>query len=454
MRTTALLLLTACCFLSSGGTFAAAAENVKPQQPRPNVLFLFTDDQRADTIGGLGNPHIHTPTIDALARRGFVFNNAYCLGANSGAVCFPSRNMLLSGRAYFRMEQKGLASGKKPSFPASMNAAGYETYHHGKRGNTARELHQQFNHSRYLKDRQARTSGEPGQEIVDRAIDFLGERTGKQPFFLYLAFSTPHDPRVAAKRWHEKYPPGSIPLPKNYLPLHPFNNGEMTVRDERLAAWPRTKEEITRHLHDYYAVITGLDHHIGRLIEHLKETGQLDNTLVVFSSDHGLAIGSHGLMGKQSLYEHSMKAPLIFAGPGIPQGHSDALVYLYDIYPTVCELTGVEIPENLDGQSIAPVIHGKQDAVRSSLFTAYKGFMRAVRDDRWKLIRYPHINRWQLFDLEADPHELHDLSAESQQAERITRMAALMADWQEQLGDQTPLTSENPVDPAFTPPKN
>lgn len=453
MRLTALLLPAVWCLLSVGGLPAALAEE-ETARTRPNVLFLFTDDQRADTIGGLGNPHIHTPTLDALARRGFVFRNAYCLGANSGAVCFPSRNMLLSGRAYFRMEQKGLASGKKPSFPASMKAAGYETYHHGKRGNTARELHQQFHHSRYLNDNQARTSGEPGQEIVDRAIEFLGQRNGQQPFFLYLAFSTPHDPRVASKKWHAKYPPGSIPLPENYLPLHPFNNGEMTVRDERLAPWPRTKEEITRHLHDYYSVITGLDYHIGRLIEHLKETGQLDSTLIVFSSDHGLAVGSHGLMGKQSLYEHSMKAPLIFAGPGIPQGQSDALVYLLDIYPTVCGLTGVEVPRNLDGHSLAPVIHGEQDSVRSSLFTAYKNYMRAVRDDRWKLIRYPHINRWQLFDLQDDPHELHDLSQEAQQQDRLTRLAALMADWQQQLGDDTPLTSKKPANPEFVPPKD
>ena len=143
---------------------------------------------------------------------------------------------------------------------------------------------------------------------------------------MYLAFATPHDPRVAAERYLKMYDRAKMPLPKNYLPLHPFDNGELKVRDETLAHWPRSEDEIRKHLHDYYAVITGLDEQIGRLIGHLKQAGQLDNTIIIFSSDHGLALGSHGLMGKQNLYEHSMKPPLIFAGPGIPAGKSDALL--------------------------------------------------------------------------------------------------------------------------------
>ncbi len=418
---------------------------------RPNVLFLFTDDQRADTIAALGNSHIKTPTLDSLAQRGFIFNNAYCVGANAGAVCRPSRNMLLSGRAYFRFG--AYASGDDPNFPTSMKQAGYTTYHHGKRGNTALQIHKKFDYSKYVSDGQARTSGEPGKIIVDNAIEFLKTKPDERPFFMYLAFASPHDPRVAAQKYLDEYPSDSVPLPKNYLPVHPFNNGEMTIRDERLAPWPRTKAEIRKQLREYYAVITGLDHHIGRLLQSLKDRGEYDNTIIVFSSDHGLALGSHGLMGKQSVYDHSMKSPLIFAGPGIPHGSSDALVYLLDIYPTVCDLVGAATPEGLDGKSLKPIILGQTDQVRDSLFNSYQAVQRAVRDDRWKLIRYPQINKSQLFDLKNDPHELHNLADDPEQAARVKRMMALMESWQTRLGDKLALTSEKPADASFTPPK-
>lgn len=436
---------------------AAVAQMVDPAPPgptpaarRPNILFLFTDDQRPDTIAALGNPHIRTPHLDSLVQRGFVFRNAYCLGSDRGAVCLPSRNMLLSGRAYFRY--RGMASAADANFPRSMRDAGYATYHHGKQGNTAREIHKVFDVSKYVQDQQARTSGQPGATIVDEAIAYLRSRQDERPWFMYLAFASPHDPRVAAEEYLRQYDRDTIPLPRNYLPVHPFDNGEMTVRDERLAPWPRTEEVVRRHLHDYYATITGLDHHIGRLLQTLRELKLEDDTIIIFSSDHGLAVGSHGLMGKQSLYEHSMKVPLVFAGPGIPRGCSDALVYLLDIYPTVCELVGAPVPEGLDGRSLAPVIAGEAAGVRDTLFTAYRDVQRAVRDQRWKLIRYPQIDRTQLFDLQQDPDELHDLSGDPAQAGRMRRLTELLRAWQQQLGDTSPLSVPQPRDATFTPP--
>jgi arylsulfatase A-like enzyme len=420
---------------------------------RPNVVFLFTDDQRADAVGAFGHPVLKTPNLDRLVKSGFVFRNAYCLGSSVPAVCTPSRNMLLSGRALFRW--KGLqAPADGPNFPVSMKEAGYETFHRGKRGNVAVEIQKKFDHNHSLEDQKERTSGQPGRTVVDSAIRFLDNRKDERPFFLYLAFESPHDPRVAAKEYLDRYDRDKIPLPKNYLPVHPFDNGEMIVRDEKLAAWPRSEAEVRRHLHDYYAVITGLDHHIGRLLKRLDELKLTENTLIVFSSDHGLAVGSHGLFGKQNLYEDGMRVPLVFSGPGIPHGESDALAYLLDIYPTVCGLVGAKVPEGLDGVSLAPVIRGKENRVRDSLFTAYRDVQRAVRDDRWKLIRYPHINRTQLFDLRDDPHETKDLSGEKQQAERIEKLTGLLKEWQKKLGDGAPLTSEKPRDPTFTPPKN
>lgn len=429
------------------GTAAAEAKPAKP-----NILFLFTDDQRADTIGALGNPVIKTPSLDSLARRGFVFLNAYCLGGNVGAVCTPSRNMLLSGKTYFRW--RGLqAPGDPPNFPLTMKDAGYATYHHGKRNNSALNIQAQFEINKYLANLQEeRTDGEPGRSIVDAAITYLDQRDLTRPFFMYLAFGNPHDPRIAAPKYMHLYRREQIPLPKNFLPVHPFDNGEMTVRDELLTPWPRTEAEIRRHLHEYYAVISGLDYHIGRLLEALKARKLLDNTLIIFSSDQGLAIGSHGLMGKQNLYEDGMKVPLIFAGPGIPKGKSEALVYLHDIYPTVCELAGAALPPNLDGRSFKPVLDGKSAATRETLFLAYKDVQRALRDREWKLIRYPQINRTQLFNLRDDPDEIRDLSANTAQAARIADMMDQLQAWQRQLGDTAPLSVASPRPAQFTPP--
>ncbi len=426
------------------GAIAAEAE-------RPNILFLFTDDQRPDTIHALGNPVIRTPTLDRLAEGGFVFRNAYCFGSNVGAVCLPSRNMLMSGRAYFRWTGPQ-APPDGPNFPVAMKKAGYVTYHHGKRGNVALLINETFDTNKYVKDDVDRASGEPGQTIVNEAIDFLKNRPADRPFFMYLAFGNPHDPRVAAKKYLDLYNRNQIPLPKNYLPVHPFDNGEMLVRDEKLAPWPRTREEIRRHLHEHYAVITALDGHIGRLLDSLRELGLYDNTIIIFSSDNGLAIGSHGLMGKQNLYEHSAKVPLMFAGPGIPRGRSDALVYVMDIFPTVCDLVGTETPSGLDGRSFAPVLGGKSASVRDSIFMSYRDVQRGIRDERWKLIRYPKVNITQLFDLRTDPDELHNLADDPQQADRIERMMGRLRTWQKQLGDTAPLEVDQPQDPAFHPP--
>lgn len=421
----------------------------QPGKP-PNVVFLFADDQRADTIAALGNPAIKTPNLDQLAKSGMVFRNAYCLGANVGAVCTPSRNMLLSGRAYFRW-QGAQAQPELANFPTAMKAAGYETYHHGKRGNTSPAIQALFDHNQYVVDNDDRTSGEPCQTIVDTAIKFLKDRSREKPVFMYLAFSNPHDPRVAAQKYLDLYQRDRIPLPKNYLPLHPFNNGEQFVRDELLAGFPRTEDEVRKHLHDYYAVISAMDGHIGRLLATLKELGMYENTIFIYSADHGLAIGSHGLFGKQNLYEDGMKPPLIFAGPGIPKGETPALTYLLDIFPTVCDLVGTKVPAGLDGKSLKPVIEGKAAGVRDTLFLSYRDVQRAVRDSRWKLIRYPQVNVTQLFDLQSDPHEITSLADKPEQAERIKSLTAQMQRWQKELGDTAPLVVANPQSPQWDP---
>jgi len=434
---TGILALAPLLALAAQDTFAA----------KPNVLFLFTDDQRADTIAALGNPHIKTPNLDRLARRGFVFHNAYCMGSTKGAVCYPSRHMMLSGQSLFRYDPER----KEGTFGDVMNRAGYVTYHESKRGNVARVYHTAFDHSRYLNDGAERTSGHHGRTAANHAIEFLDGYDWRQPLFMYIGFAGPHDPRVAAGQWMDLYEREEIPLPENYRPYHPFDNGEMIIRDEKLAPWPRTKEVVRRHLHDYYACISSIDHHIGRILARLDKHGQLENTVVVFSSDHGLAVGSHGLFGKQSLYEHSMNSPLIFAGPGIEQGESDAFAYLFDIFPTVADLVDARVPDRVEGKSLAPVIRGKKEAVRGTIFLAYKDVMRAVRHGEWKLIRYPKVDVTQLFNLKQDPRELHNLASSAEHAQRVDRMLDLLKQQQKVYNDPAPLSVANPqpakVDP-------
>lgn len=431
--------------LSLGAGLLARAQ--KPAR-RPNIVFLLADDQRADTIHALGNPHIHTPNLDRLAARSAVFQRAYCMGGNNPAVCLPSRNMILSGRAYTRYGQYAPAS--EPNFADAFRQAGYVTYHHGKLGNSAQELQSRFDTCQYIDEKEARLSGQPGKLIADDAITFLDQRPKDRPFCLHLAFEAPHDPRVPSAEDRERYDNAPIPMPPNFLPRHPFDNGEMTVRDELLAPWPRTEEEIRRHLREYYATITGLDRQIGRILTALAERDLEKDTLVLFTSDQGLAVGSHGLMGKQNLYEHSMRVPLLMAGPGIEPGDRPALVYLMDIFPTLLDCCGLRIPGGLDGFSFQHALRMPLARARGGIFTAYRDCQRAWCDDRYKLIVYPRLNRTQLFDLEEDPHETKDLSAA--QPQRVAVMMEQLRAAQSRFGDPFALESLKPESGEWSPP--
>jgi arylsulfatase A-like enzyme len=441
-------LVAAVCMVSALNVAAA-----KPGlNRRPNILFLITDDQRADAVGALGNPVIQTPNVDRLVRSGRAFRNAYCMGSDMGAVCFPSRSMLLSGLSLYHLKHdKGGYAVRYPiNLPQTLRVAGYETYHHGKRGNGPTGIYKDFEHEKYLVDDAAeRLCGLPGKEIADAAVQFFKHRDKRRPFFVYLAFGNPHDPRVVIRMYRDRYDESRMPLPSNYLPLHPFDNGWMAGRDEQLAPWPRTPAEIRKHLTDYYGVITHLDEQIGRILQTVRDSGEYDNTIIIFTSDHGLALGSHGLMGKQNLYEDGMKPPLIFAGPGIPQGSSDALVYLHDIFPTLCELVGVKPPAGLDARSFASVVRGQSPAARDAIFLAFEKVQRAVRKGDWKLIRYPQVNVTQLFNLHDDPQEIHDISAAN--TEKTRELMTLLTELEKANDDQLPLTSKTLKDPRVTP---
>ena len=466
IMTTRRLALLCAMMLPGWAPLAPAAET---NAARPNILFILSDDHRPDCVGALGNPHLKTPTLDTLVERGVAFSRAYVMGSMEGAVCAPSRCMIQTGRSLFHLPPVNLRKGyvefaaamKDKTegrdwslLPRVLHANGYDTCHIGKRGNECVPALDSYDLDITHNDSQPEERARSSQVHADDLIQYLRGRTNNRPFFVYLAPPVPHDPRVAPRKFMDMYPPADIPLPASFLPAHPFDNGEMAVRDELLAPWPRTPDIIRRHLADYYACITCLDHHLGRIFDCLKDFGQLTNTYVIFAGDNGLSLGEHGLMGKQNLYEYGgMHVPLVITGPGIKHGQSDAFVYLYDLFPTICDLARVPAPASSEGQSLVPLLEGRPAKQRDYLFTAYKNVQRAVRTDRWKLIRYPQVNETQLFDLQDDPHELNNLAAKPEYAARLKEMLALLAKAQKECSDTCPLMVANPKPAAWSPPE-
>ncbi|QQS46621.1 MAG: sulfatase-like hydrolase/transferase [Acidobacteriota bacterium] len=436
---------------------------------KPNVLFIFSDDQRHDTIAAHGNPLIRTPNIDGLVRRGFSFRGNYIFGGNNGAVCVPSRAMLMSGRTWFRMDAPTLDGVRL--MPEVLGENGYVTFATGKWHNGQPSWLRAFQQGKAVmfggmsdhtkvpvrdlgsdgKLTEVRTGGKLSSELfADAAIEFIDKQDGKKPFFAYVAFTAPHDPRQPPESYREMYYRRLPPLPANFLPQLPFDNGMMrNLRDENLAAWPRTEKVVRDQLAEYYGLITHMDEQIGRILSALERSGQAGNTIVIFAADNGLALGSHGLLGKQSVYEHSMRTPLVIAGPGIPRGRSTrAFTYLLDLFPTVCDVLGIKAPDGIEGESLKPLWEGKRAKVRDSVFLPFLNIQRAVRDERWKLIAYPKIGHLELFDLRSDPHETRNLIDRRENAVHVGRLRGLMREWQAKVGDTLELPKEDRKPPA------
>jgi len=448
------LLLLLCAFAA---VFAAQAE-------RPaNVLLLFADDQRHDTIRALGNPHIETPNLDALVARGTAFTGAYIMGGRNPAVCMPSRAMLMTGRPLYAFDESAREIPETfETMPARFGAVGFQTFFTGKWHQEPAGLNRVFadggaiflggmqDHfaipvqpyaplGGYAPDHAEVNAGVHSSMVfADAAIGFLKRRDREKPFFLMVSFTAPHDPRTAPPSFHDRYNPATLPLPASFALEHPFDNGELRIRDEMLAAFPREPNEIRRHLADYYAMITHMDAEIGRVLDALRAGGAYDDTLIVFAADNGLAVGSHGLMGKQSVYEHSVKVPLIFAGPGVPENaRRGGLVYLNDLFPTLMECFGLPAPGDTFARSFAPLLRGESEEHREAVTFAYKNVQRGIRMGPWKLIRYDAAGaqHMQLFHLDDDPHELRNLAAEPEHAERVQTMTTRLVEELREQGD-------------------
>ena len=467
----------------------AAAGSAANQSARPNFLFLIADDLMYRTIHAVNNTEVHTPNIDRLVRRGCHFTHCFHQGSWTGAVCIASRTMLNTGLTAFHAEQQYGANvaGSVPTWGQTLRRAGYRTFIAGKWHLDATSLQRSFSemspvapgflpstndmynrpspgnnwdpanrsllghwlHTSEWTDAKTDRIEHSSELYADAAIDHLRKAARhEQPFFMYVGFNAPHDPRQAPREFLDMYPPENISIPPNFVPQHPFDQGEAKTRDELPAPFPRTQEAVRLHRREYYAIITHLDSQIGRILDALEASGRAANTYVMLTADHGLAVGEHGLLGKQNQYECSMRMPLIVAGPGIQPGKRvDRMVYQHSMYATTCELAGIPIPEHVEFPSLAPMLRAeKPAAIHDAMFGWLEAVQRSVRTGKHKLIYYPKLDRYQLFDLDSDPWEMHDLAGDAAHAGTQAEMIARLKAMQKQLGD--PLAADRSKPPA------
>lgn len=453
-------------------------EEVKP----PNFLFILVDDQSPFDLKTYDPASIlETPNIDRLVAEGLVVENAYHMGSWSGAVCLPSRHMIMSGRTVWHLPSRGNFKNlnnpeglEAQTIGAVFNRAGYQTMRTCKKGNSYPAANEQF---QVIRDATKRggTAESGSAWHAEQVLSYLQTRdtvTEKKPFLIYFGFSHPHDERNGTPELLAKYgatnhrDTSSLPaanpkqpvLQDNYLAEHPFFHGHPRLRDEERVpgVWKNRDEQTVRNeLGREYACSENIDIQIGRVLDQLEAMGELENTYIIYTADHGIAIGRHGLMGKQNLYEHTWRVPFIAKGPGIEAGSRvSGNVYLLDILPTLCELANIPVPSTVEGKSFEPILRGQEETNREVLYGVYAGGskpgMRSVRKGDWKLIKYDMmegtIQKTQLFNLKENPQEYlaeHEraepmqtnLATNPEYADKLAEMEALLLAEMERNGD-------------------
>ena len=425
-----------------------------------NVLIIYSDDQSYNTIRALGNNEIQTPNLDRLVKQGLSFRQAHVMGGHHGAICMPSRIMMLTGRYLNRLPDDGsVVPDSIVGLPEVLRKQGYTTFHTGKWHSDKASHHRFFSTGKniffggmhfeenggqfhpyvydynvqgdYPKDQGKKSDVYSTELYANSAIEFLESNTAQQnPFLCYVAFTSPHDPRTPPPSFMHKHDPTKIALPPNFLVQHPFDNGDLRVRDEMLLPHPRTASAVKEQIALYYDMVSEMDAQVGRILDALENSGLRENTLIVFAGDNGLAVGQHGLLGKQNLYEHSMRVPMIFSGPDIPSNiQTNAFAYLSDITPTIYDWLNMEAPSTVEAKSLSPIFDDPQNKVRNNIYNIYGHWSRSIKSqDGYKLIAYnvkgnKHL---QLFDLNNDPWEIKNLVNDPEQQTLIKDLWELL----------------------------
>jgi choline-sulfatase len=465
MKLNRILSLAAAFF--TFGTHTDAAE-------KPNILFIISDDQSYETIRAYGHTDIDTPNLDRLVANGTSFTHSYNMGAWAGAVCVASRSMLVTGRTVWRAkanenkQSADVAAGRL--WPQRMAKQGYETYFSGKwhiKANVEQSFHYVANmrpgmpaavkegYNRPLPGKRDPWSpsdpkfggfwqgGKHWSEVLgDDSVAFLKKAAmSDKPFFMYLAFNAPHDPRQSPKKYVDRYPLGRIKIPQNFRPEYPEKEeigAGKNLRDEKLAPFPRDEHAIKVNRREYYAIVTHMDTQVGRILDALEKSGKAANTWIFFTSDHGLACGHHGLMGKQNMYEHSLRVPFIVTGPGVKKGaRIDSPIHLQDAMATALDLAGAD-RKGVEFQSLRPLLNGEKGGL-DAVYAAYMDHQRAVIHDGWKLILYPKAKVAKLFNLTEDPQETNDLAADPAMTARKKALFTKFRELQQRYGDNLKL---------------
>ncbi|WP_236969268.1 sulfatase-like hydrolase/transferase [Membranihabitans marinus] len=477
-------------------TESTVEESVNSQ---PNILFLFADDQTYASIQALGNRVIHTPNLDRLVAKGTTFSHAYNMGGWNGAICVASRSMIISGAHIWRAKQKderwrqGDSLALNQTWGKLMEAAGYNTYMSGKwhvqapathvfqtvrhvrpgmpgdawgkkgggkkvaeaiknGGDVAAAMPIGYNRPLGPEDISWSASdtsfggfwqgGKHWSEVLrDDALDYLDDAVGKEnPFFMYIAFNAPHDPRQSPQEFLDLYSLDEIPVPKNFLPEYPWKEGIGVgpgLRDEALAPFPRTEYAVKSHIKEYYAIISHLDHQMGLILDKLEASGEMDNTYIFFTADHGLSVGHHGLIGKQNMYDHSMRVPMLVVGPDIEEGKIlNQQVYLQDVMATSLELAKIKKPDYVEFHSFADILQNESiPSHYDAMYGAYIDVQRMIRKDGFKLIVYPKINKVLLFDCEKDAEEMNNLAEDQSYQSLKHELFQALIKKQAEMGD-------------------
>ena len=451
----------------TGDLYVSDSDNhrvVRVEAPM-NLVLILADDHRYDAMGFLGPKFLQTPHLDALAREGAHFKNAFV----TTALCSPSRATLLTGVYAHRHRVVDNNHPVPPGtvfFPERLQAAGYETAFVGKwhMGNEDDAPQKGFDHwvsfpgqGTYLPTpaglnvdgRRVVQKGYITDELTDYAVNWLAARSADRPFFLYLSHKAVHADFVPAKRHAGRYAEAPFVAPKTMAAPGPEADWPMWTRNQR-NSWHgvdfpyHSRLDVAEYYRRYLETLLAVDDSVGRVVEGLRRRGLLERTLVLYMGDNGFAFGEHGLIDKRTAYEESMRVPMLMRAPGVAKGRvvSEVVANL-DVMPTFLDAAGIAAPSDIDGKSLLPLARGESPAWRKELLYEYfweRNFpqtptLHALRGERYKYIRYHGLwDRNELYDLQDDPLESRNLVGHEAHRKLAEEMNGRLFDLLEQTG--------------------